>query len=325
MAPERTPAAGRHMHDDRRSALPWVVAPAVADALRARRPVVALESTIVAHGLPRPDNLAAAESFEALLTEQEVVPATIAVLDGRVHIGLDPGQLERVATEDMAKASIRDLPVLLGTGRSGATTVAATAHLAHLAGLRVFATGGLGGVHRLAARTFDESADLVTLARTPITVVAAGVKSVLDIQATLERLETLGVTVLGYRASRFPAFWLRDSGHDIDWRVESPEEVAEVMAAADDLGRHEAVLLANPLPEEEQLDPAMHDAALEAALSAAERDGISGKAVTPFLLSYMVEATEGRSLEVNLRIVRGNVSLAGAVSTAWALRRAAAR
>lgn len=300
---------------------PLTVAPAVADALAAGRPVVALESTIISHGLPRPDNLAAALEFERLLTDQAVTPATIAVLDGQIRIGLDPDALERVASDDVSKASVRDLPVLMATGGSGATTVAATAQLAHLAGIRVFATGGLGGVHRLAAQTYDESADLVTLSQTPITVVSAGVKSILDIAATLERLETLGLIVLGYRTSRFPAFWLSDSGHDLDWRVDSPDQIADVMAAADALGRQQAVLVGNPLPTHEQLDPELHRAALERALTAADDLGLRGKQVTPFLLSRMVQETAGRSLEVNLRIVRGNVRLAGEVAQAWAARR----
>lgn len=296
------------------------LAPAVADALQAGRPVVALESTIISHGLPRPDNLAAAHEFERLLLDDGVTPATIAVLDGQVRIGLDADGLKRIASDDVFKAGVRDLPVLLATGGSGATTVASTAYLARRAGIDVFATGGLGGVHRLADRTYDESADLVTLGQTPITVVSAGVKSILDIPATLERLETLGVTVLGYQTSRFPAFWLSDSGHDLDWRVESPQQVADVMAAGATLRRRQALLVANPLPTSEQLDPQVHDAALDRALSAASDRGIRGKQVTPFLLSQMVQETGGRSLEVNLRIVRGNVALAGAVARAWADR-----
>lgn len=297
---------------------PVVCAPAVADAIAAGRPVVALESTIIAHGLPRPANLEAARGFEQLLRDQQVTPATVAVLDGRVRIGLTDDELERVACSDIVKASVRDLPVLLGTGRSGATTVSATAFLASRAGLRVFATGGLGGVHRFASSTFDESADLVTLASTPLTVVCAGVKSILDIAATLERLETLGITVLGYRTARFPAFWLRDSGHDLDWQVDSAAEVADVMAAADGLGRREAIVVANPLAADAELDRALHDDALAGALADADARGLRGKQVSPFLLAAMVEATSGRSLEVNLALVRSNVALAGEVALAWA-------
>jgi len=298
-------------------AVAMTLSPAVSEALSAGGPVVALESTIISHGLPRPDNLAAAHDCENLLRDQGVTPATIAVLDGQIRIGLDADGLKRVASDEMSKTSVRDLPVLLAHGRSGATTVAATAFLAHRAGIRVFATGGLGGVHRLAAHTYDESADLVTLGQTPITVVSAGVKSILDIAATLERLETLGVTVLGYRTSRFPAFWLNDSGHDLDWRVETPQDVAEVMAASEALGCRQAVLVGNPLPADDQLDPGVHDAALTRALAAAQEQRIRGKQVTPFLLSQMVHATGGLSLEVNLRIVRSNVTLAGAVARAW--------
>ena len=308
------------VHDDASalSASLLTYGPAVADAVAAGRPVVALESTIIAHGLPRPINLEAARGFEQQLRDQQVTPATVAVLDGRVHIGLTDDELERVACADIVKASVRDLPVLLGTGRSGATTVSATAFLAARAGLRVFATGGLGGVHRFASTTFDESADLITLAGTPLAVVCAGVKSILDIPATLERLETLGITVLGYRTSRFPAFWLRDSGHDLDWRVNSAAEVADVMAAADRLGRREAIVVANPVAADAELDRSLHDHALGGALADAQARRLRGKQVSPFLLAAMVEATHGRSLEVNLALARSNVAVAGEVALAWA-------
>ncbi|CAN5890227.1 pseudouridine-5'-phosphate glycosidase [soil metagenome] len=319
MAPDPTSAATKPAAGQR-GAFAMIPSPPVADALAAGRPVVALESTIISHGLPRPVNLSAAQGFEQLLRDQGVTPATIAVLDGQLRIGLDDDGLNRIASDEMAKASVRDLPVLLAAGGSGATTVAATAFLARLAGVRVFATGGLGGVHRLAAHTYDESADLMTLGQTPVTVVSAGVKSILDIAGTLERLETLGVTVLGYRTSRFPAFWLSDSGHDLDWRVDSAQQVVDVMAAGDALGRSQAVLVANPLPVDDQLDAEVHDAALDAALTAAEERGVRGKQVTPFLLSHMMQATGGHSLEVNLRIVRGNVALAGEIARAWAER-----
>jgi len=208
----------------------------VREALASNQPVVALESTIISHGLPRPRNLEAAKEFEHILRSKGVVPATIAILDGVPNIGLDDSGVERIANEDLAKASVRDIPILVALGKSGATTVAATAHLAHLAGIRVFATGGLGGVHRGASSTFDESADLSTLAVTPITVVAAGVKSVLDIPATLERLETLSVPVVGWKTKEFPAFWLTKSGYTLDWSVDSAEEIAQLMQSQDDLG-----------------------------------------------------------------------------------------
>jgi pseudouridine-5'-phosphate glycosidase len=289
----------------------------VADALAASRPVVALESTIISHGLPRPRNLEAAKEFEQLLLDAGVTPATIAVLDGVPQIGLDEEGVRRIADEDMAKASVRDLPVLAAAGASGATTVAATAHLAALAGVRVFATGGLGGVHRGASASFDESADLSTLAVTPITVVSAGVKSVLDIGATLERLETLSVPVVGYRTNVFPSFWLTESDFELDWSVESAGEVARVMRSQDELGHGQGIVVANPIPRDQQWDPAEHDRVLAEALAAADAAGIHGKAVTPFLLSYIVDASGGRSLEVNLDLARNNVRLAAEIATAW--------
>ena len=220
----------------------------VRTAIDEGRPVVALESTIIAHGLPRPQNLQAAHDFEAILTDAGVVPATIAVIDGVPTVGLDAGELERIALEDIPKVSSRDLAVAVGRKSSGATTVAATSTLAALAGIRVFATGGLGGVHRAAHESFDESADLVTLSRTRVTVVCAGVKSILDIAATLERLETLNVPVVGYRTNQFPAFYLTDSGFALEWRVDSTEEVAAIMAAGDELGTRGALIVANPVP-----------------------------------------------------------------------------
>jgi pseudouridine-5'-phosphate glycosidase len=295
----------------------------VADALAASRPVVALESTIISHGLPRPRNLDAALEFEGILRERGVTPATIAVLDGVPQIGLDEDGVRRIAEEDLAKASVRDLPVLAARGGSGATTVAATAYLAAAAGIRVFATGGLGGVHRGASETFDESADLGTLASTPITVVSAGVKSVLDIAATLERLETLSVPVIGYGTRAFPAFWLRESGHELDWSVDTAEDVAAVMAARDELGSRAGIVVANPIPADQQWDPAEHDRVLAEAFAAAEAAGVRGKAVTPFLLGFIVDASGGRSLEVNLDLARNNVRVAADIATAWSARRAA--
>lgn len=290
----------------------------VRKALDNNLPVVALESTIISHGLPRPRNLEAAKEFEEILRSQGVVPATIAVLDGVPNIGLDEIGVERIANEDLAKASVRDIPILAAAKKSGATTVAATAHLASLAGIRVFATGGLGGVHRGANFSFDESADLTVLANTPITVVAAGVKSVLDIPATLERLETLSVTVLGWQTKEFPAFWLTKSGYQLDWSVDSAEEVAQVMRSQDQLGAGQGIVLANPIPEQKQWDPAEHDRVLDIAFKAAEKAGITGKAVTPFLLGFIVEQSKGKSLEVNLDLARNNVSLAAKIAKAWA-------
>ena len=235
---------------------PLSVAPRVADALASGLPVVALESTIISHGLPRPDNLVAARRFEQLLVDADVVPATVAVLDGELKAGLTGDELERIATEDLPKLSMRDLPVVLARGGSGATTVAATAFIADSAGIRVFATGGLGGVHRGAERSYDESADLKVLSEVPITVVSAGVKSILDIGATLERMESLGVIVLGYGTAEFPGFWLRSSGHPLDWSVPDATAVAAVMESREELELCSAIVVANPLPLDEQLDPA---------------------------------------------------------------------
>jgi pseudouridine-5'-phosphate glycosidase len=297
------------------------LSPAVRDALSAGRPVVALESTIISHGLPRPGNLAAARSFEELLTGAGVTPATIAVIDGVPKAGLSAADLERIALdENVVKVSSRDLPLAMAAGRTAGTTVAATSVLAARAGIRVFATGGLGGVHRGYAESLDESADLTVLSRTPITVVSAGVKSILDIPATLERLETLGVAVVGYRTDHFPAFYLTDSGQPLDWRIDSPEQVAAVMAARDELGEVSALLVANPLPPGQQLDPAVHDRVLTGALRAAEAAGVRGKAVTPYLLAHMQQATEGASVAVNLDVARGNIALAAQIAAAWAAR-----
>lgn len=287
-------------------------------ALAAGRPVVALESTIISHGLPRPANLAAASSFEEMLTAAGVTPATIAVIDGVPKAGLDHADLERIALdESVIKVSSRDLGLAMAGKRTAGTTVAATSVLAARAGIRVFATGGLGGVHRGFAESLDESADLTVLSRTPITVVSAGVKSILDIPATLERLESLGVAVVGYRTDRFPAFYLTDSGADLDWRADSAAQIAAVMAARDLLGDTAALLVANPLPPDKQLDPALHDRVLAQALAAASAAGIRGKAVTPFLLAHLQQATEGTSVAVNLDIVRANITLAAEIAIAW--------
>ena len=282
----------------------------VSAALASGAPVVALESTIISHGLPRPANLDAARQFEAILADAGVTAATIAIIDGVPKVGLAPQDLERIAAdESVVKVT-------------GGTTVAATSVLAARAGIGVFATGGLGGVHRGAAQTFDESADLTVLSRTPITVVSAGVKSILDIPATLERLETLSVAVVGYRTSRFPAFWLSDSGCDLDWRADSPEEIADIMAARAALGEQSALLVANPLPAGRQLDPGVLDDALEDALAAAAGQGIRGKAVSPFLLDRIQQVTAGVSAGVNLQIARGNIELAAQISRSWAQRAA---
>ncbi|MDJ0344304.1 pseudouridine-5'-phosphate glycosidase [Streptomyces sp. H10-C2] len=291
----------------------------VRDALDRRLPVVALESTIIAHGLPRPRNLQVAIELEGIVRAAGAVPATIAVLDGTAHIGLGKEQLERVASDPgLRKLGFRDLAPALATGAGGATTVSGTAFLAARAGIRVFATGGLGGVHRDWVTTQDESADLGLLARTRITVVCAGVKSILDVPATLQRLETLGVGVLAFRTGTFPGFYLTSSGEPADWTVHEPSEVASVMSAQDALGGlGSALIVANPVPESEQLDPALHDRVLAEALAAARREGISGQAITPFLLAHLTEYTGGASLEANLAAVRGNVRLGAEIAVHW--------
>jgi pseudouridine-5'-phosphate glycosidase len=299
------------------------VSPEVSAALAAGVPVVALESTIISHGLPRPGNLDAARQFEAILAEAGVTAATIALIDGVAKVGLTPADLERIASdESVVKVSSRDIGIAMARKVTGGTTVAATSVLAARAGIGVFATGGLGGVHRGAAESFDESADLTVLSRTPITVVSAGVKSILDIPATLERLETLSVAVVGYQTSRFPAFWLSDSGYDLDWRADSPEEIADIMAARAAFGEQSALLVANPLPADLQLDPGVLDGALEDALAVAADQGVRGKAVSPFLLDRIQQATDGMSVGVNLHIARGNIELAAKISRSWALRTA---
>jgi pseudouridylate synthase len=295
-----------------------VVLPEVADALAAGRPVVALESTIISHGLPRPDNLRIAREIEQAVRDGGAVPATVALVAGRLCIGLDDDALDAVATrDDVVKVSPRDLAVIAARDGYGATTVASTAELADRVGIEVFATGGLGGVHRGAATTYDESADLTTLARVGTTVVCAGVKSILDVGATLERLESYGVTVAGFGTDRFPGFYLTDSGHPVEHRLDSPEEVAAVMVARQELGTASAALVvANPLPVAEQLDPELHDRVLHDALAGADADGIHGKDVTPYLLARFHEETGGASLRVNTTIILRNASLAARIAAA---------
>jgi pseudouridine-5'-phosphate glycosidase len=294
-----------------------IVSNEVREALEAQKPVVALESTIIAHGLPRGENLEAAKRWEQQVRDAGATPATVAVIDGVGRVGLSAAELERIAMEDIAKASVRDLPVVMGLGISGATTVASTAYLANRAGVRVFATGGLGGVHRGASSTFDESADIPVLAATPITVVSAGVKSILDIGATLERLETSSVTVLGYKTSIFPAFWLRESTFSLEWQVNEAAEVAAIMAARDNLGQRGGILVANPVPADQQWDPGTHDRILEGALAEASAQGIRGNDVTPFLLAYVLEHSGGESLRVNVNLVTHNVAVATDIAKAW--------
>ncbi|GGL12860.1 pseudouridine-5'-phosphate glycosidase [Planomonospora parontospora] len=291
----------------------------VAEALAQGSPVVALESTIISHGLPQPRNLEVAAELEEIVREEGAVPATIAVLDGVARIGLDSAGLERIATgTGLRKLGARDLPLAAALRASGATTVSATSFLAARAGIRIFATGGLGGVHRGWTADQDESADLDALSRTRITVVCAGVKSILDVPATLQRLETRGVTVAGFRTDEFPGFYLHTSGEPVEWRIETPDEAAAAMRAQDALGGPEtALIVANPVPRDRQLDPELHDRVLAEALAAADREKVTGQAITPFLLGYLVRGTGGASLEANLAAVRGNVRLAARIARSW--------
>ena len=285
-------------------------------ALKNNEPVVALESTIISHGLPRPTNIEVASDVEAIVRENGATPATIAVIDGAIHVGLEESALQRIATDtNIAKASIRDLPVVIAQKMSAATTVAATSHIAHLAGISIFATGGLGGVHRGAQDTWDESADLHSLANIPVMVVSAGAKSILDVAATLERLETLSVPIIGYRTNRFPGFYLSDSGFDLEYRADSPEEISSIWRARDNANiSRSGMLVANPVVN--QMDPDLHAKTLAAGLDAAEREHIKGKAVTPFLLEYFHNHTNGESLRVNIEIIKSNAALAAQIAAA---------
>jgi pseudouridine-5'-phosphate glycosidase len=295
------------------------VHPEVAAALTSGKPVVALESTIISHGLPRPDNLKIAREIEQAVRDGGAVPATIAIVNGEVQIGLDDAALTEIATsDDVIKVSVRDIATIAARGGTGATTVASTAHLAALAGIAVFATGGLGGVHRGARDSWDESADLTTLSRTSITVVCAGVKSILDVPATLERLETLNVGVLGYRTDAFPAFYLADSGYRLDWRVESAEEVAAVLVARTELSTDSfGLVVANPIPAADELDRELHDRTLAAGLAAVKANGVIGKDVTPFLLDFFHRETQGASLTANVKLVLNNARLAAEIAAAY--------
>ena len=293
-----------------------VFSPEVAAALASNSPIVALESTIISHGLPRPSNLNVAREVEAIVREHGATPATIAILDGVVHIGLTDEQLIAIANrDDISKASSRDLAVLVASKKSAATTVAATAHLAAMAGIKVFATGGLGGVHRGAIESFDESADLTALSTLNITVVCAGVKSILDVGATLERLETLAIGLVGFKTTAFPGFYLTDSGFTIEHRVDSAAEIAAVIKARELVGTNNAALLvANPVAKE--MNRAKHDQILATGLAKAEAAHIIGKDVTPFLLEHFHSTSHGESLAVNIEIIKSNSALAADIAVA---------
>jgi pseudouridine-5'-phosphate glycosidase len=297
------------------------VSPEVADALSGGVPVVALESTIFTHGLPRPRNLEVALDAERIVRAAGAVPATVGVHRGVPTVGLSAEQVAELADGDaVIKASIRELAVAAVTGASAGTTIAATAFLARAAGIDVFATGGLGGVHHGAERTFDESADLVAMAQTSIVLISSGAKAILDIGATLERFETLSVPVVGYRTNRYPGFYVVDSGFPVAARVETPEQVAQLLAVHRSLGARSGVLVANPIPADEQLDPAELDDAVRRAWAEADRAGVSGQAITPFLLDFIQRATQGRSLDANVALYRNNVRLAVEVAAALVVR-----
>jgi pseudouridine-5'-phosphate glycosidase len=289
---------------------------AVARALKDKSPVVALESTIITHGLPRPKNLEVALEVEQIVTDAGATPATIAIIDGQIHIGLEPDQLTQIANdENILKASIRDLAIISTQKKSAATTVAATSHIANMAGISLFATGGLGGVHREAWQSWDESADLLALANTPILIVCSGAKSILDVSATLERLETLSVPILGYKTNKFPGFYLTDSGFDLEQRADTPQDIAQIWRARSDVAtNNSALIVANPVGN--QMDKALHDQILFDGLAKAKTAGIIGKAVTPFLLEYFHSNSKGESLRVNVEIIKANAALAAQIAVA---------
>ena len=288
----------------------------VANALKAGKPVVALESTIISHGLPRPSNLEVALECERIVRDAGAVPATIALLDGKILVGLERSELEAIANrDDISKASIRDLAIIVAQGKSAATTVAATAHIAALAGIHVFATGGLGGVHRGANESFDESADLTALANVDMTMICAGVKSILDVPATLERLETLAISLVGYKTTAFPGFYLTDSGYTLEHRVDTPKEIAAIIKARKDVGTlSKALVVANPVVKE--MNKALHDEILKSGLEKADKEGIVGKAVTPFLLEHFHTTSKGESLAINTEIIKANCLLGAQIAVA---------
>lgn len=290
--------------------------PEVAQAIKAGKPIVALESTIISHGLPRPSNLEVARQCEEIVRKGGAVPATIALLDGKILIGLEAQELEAIANrDDIAKASIRDLAIIISQNKSAATTVAATAHIAAVAGIKVFATGGLGGVHRGASESFDESADLTALSQLDMTVVCAGVKSILDVHATLERLETLSIGLVGYKTNSFPGFYLTDSGFSLEHRVESATEIAKIIKTRTDIAtQFKSLIVANPVVVE--MPRARHDEILASGLERAQQEGIDGKAVTPFLLEHFHKASNGESLKINTEIIKSNCALAAEIAVA---------
>ncbi|MRS12285.1 MAG: pseudouridine-5'-phosphate glycosidase [Actinobacteria bacterium] len=293
----------------------------VKEALDAGRPVIALESTIISHGFPYPANVECARECVRIAREEGVVPATIAVIGGQMAVGLSEAEVERLGSNrDTPKASRRDLPILMARGSDGATTVAGTMAVAAMAGISLFATGGIGGVHRGAERSFDISADLEEIARTSLAVVSSGAKSVLDLALTLEFLETRGVPVLGYQTDAFPGFYTRDSGLPVDARFDTPDEVARVLQTKWEMGLQGGVLVTNPIPEEYALDPVQIEEIIERAIAEARETGVRGKAITPFLLARIHELTGGASEAANKALVWSNVRLASRIAVALALR-----
>ena len=288
----------------------------VSAAIKAGKPIVALESTIISHGLPRPSNLEVALECERIVRDAGAVPATIALLDGKILVGLERSELEAIANrDDISKASIRDLAIIVAAGKSAATTVAATAHIAAMAGIHVFATGGLGGVHRGASESFDESADLTALANVDMTMICAGVKSILDVPATLERLETLAISLVGYKTNAFPGFYLTDSGYTLEHRVDSPAEIAAVIKARRAVGTlNKALVVANPVVKE--MNKARHDEILQSGLEKAHQQGVVGKNVTPFLLEHFHTTSQGESLAINTEIIKANCLLGAQIAVA---------
>jgi pseudouridine-5'-phosphate glycosidase len=288
----------------------------VSAAIKAGKPIVALESTIISHGLPRPSNLEVALECERIVRDAGAVPATIALLDGKILVGLERAELEAIANrDDISKASIRDLAIIIAAGKSAATTVAATAHIAAMAGIHVFATGGLGGVHRGANESFDESADLTALANVDMTMICAGVKSILDVPATLERLETLAISLVGYKTNAFPGFYLTDSGYTLEHRVDSPAEIAAIIKARGAVGTlNKALVVANPVVKE--MNKARHDEILKSGLEKAEKQGVVGKNVTPFLLEHFHTTSQGESLAINTEIIKANCLLGAQIAVA---------
>ena len=292
--------------------------PEVAQQLQQGGPVVALESTIIAHGMPYPQNVQTAREVEAIVRENGAVPATIAILDGKIQVGLDQRQLESLGnTPGVWKVSLRDLPFVVSEKLNGATTVAATMHIAHLAGIRVFVTGGIGGVHRGAETSMDISADLTEMGRTSVAVVAAGVKSILDIGLTLEYLETLGVPVVTFGSEEFPSFYSRGSGFQSPLRLDSPDAITRFLRTKWDLELNGSALIANPIPSEQEFPFAEMEQHIRAALDAAERQSIRGKSTTPFLLKYIADATGGDSLASNIALVKNNAALGARIATAF--------